>query len=457
MGIYTVQSASAGVAPAAELQPAVRRSEENMKTALVIGMCLVLQTVCTMISTRCLSQMQPCISPDLCRSKQTLLRNVCASEDSSCQMQSSEGCNVTIQAILAHSRECICTDENPCNILQLLASFCHSHLDVEPLHAPDKSRLATQQANHQASGLHPHSDHHLNLPVHEKTLKEEWKKSRLLTYVPAPNISCVQEMMLCIQDEVCNHQLVPFVQSCSTPQCEEKLCRLAARKFYSSLPENVAEMLVFCQCVTDDQDCQHFQTMLNSNSCKQDKIAQWNCLEMLDNCTGEKMCRKTFEAFLSKCFGSEDVSFSGYSNTDLLHVIDLNFFVSGNKECRLAFVATMGSVLRSPCTCHGLDHHNLYRCNVLQQAIHNRSYFRPQEPKQNISSTKSKVNKSQQENSWLNDQLLYIVVSVCVVVVVIIAVAIAIVMHKLGKKHSLSKNPDSRFKPPEDSTKSLVL
>lgn len=98
-------------------------------------------------------------------------------------------------------------------------------------------------------------------------------------------------MTLCIQDEVCNRQLVPFVQSCSAPQCEDRLCRLAARRFYSNLPENVAEMLVFCQCVMGDQDCQHFQTMLNSNSCKQDHIAQWNCLEMLDNCTGEKICR----------------------------------------------------------------------------------------------------------------------------------------------------------------------
>ncbi|KAF4090030.1 hypothetical protein AMELA_G00045010 [Ameiurus melas] len=301
----------------------------------------------------------------------------------------------------------------------------------------------------------PILDHHLPVPVHENNPKEEWKESRLLTY--APDISCVQEMTLCIQDEECNRKLVPFVQSCSAPLCEERLCRLAARQFYSSLPEKVAEMLVFCQCMTDDQDCQQFQTLLNSNSCKQDRTEQWNCLEMLDNCTGEKICRKTFEAFLSKCFGAKDVSFIGYSTTDLLHVIDLNFFVSENKECRLAFVATVGSVLQSPCTCHGLDHHNLYRCNVLQQAIHNRSYFIPQGLKENLSSTKSKVKKSQQELSWLNDQLLYIVVAVCVVALVIIAVAISIIMHKLGKKHSLSKNSDSRFKPPEDSTKSLVL
>ncbi|KAF7710951.1 hypothetical protein HF521_009823 [Silurus meridionalis] len=427
-----------------------------MRTAVILGICLVLPSVCTTISSRCLSLLQPCISADLCRREQTLLRNVCGSED--CQVQSSEDCNVTIKAVLAHSRECMCTDENPCNILQLLASICYSYSDVEPRREPDKSRSATRHAGRHATG--PRSDHHQpSSPVLGNNLKEEWKESSLLSYAPAANVSCVQEMTLCIQDEVCNRQLVPFVQSCSVPQCEERLCRLAARRFYSNLPENMAEMLVFCQCEPDDKDCQNFQTMLNSNSCKQDQIPQWNCLEMLDNCTEEKICRKTFEAFLSKCFGPDDVSFTGHSSTDLLHVMDLDFFVSGNKECRLAFVATMGTILQSPCTCHGLDHHHLYRCNVLRQAIHNRSYFRPQGPKRNISSTKSKENTLQQERSWLKDHLLYIVVCVCVVVVVvvvIIAVIIATVKHKLGKKRRLPKNPDSRFHPPDDSSKSLV-
>ncbi|XP_047667858.1 GDNF family receptor alpha-like isoform X2 [Tachysurus fulvidraco] len=441
-----------------------------MKTALFIGIWLVLHTDCDTISPSCFSLMQPCFSPDLCRSEQTLLRNVCVSEDSSCQMQSTDGCNMTIQAVLARSRECVCTDENPCSVLQLLVSFCHPYLDVDPLPASDASRLANQQASSQANARHPHSDHHLPFPVHENNLKnkDEWKESQLLPSVPTLDISCVQGMTLCIQDEVCNRQLVPFVQSCSTPQCEGRLCRMAARRFYSSLPENMVDMLVFCQCEPDDQDCKHFQTMHNSNSCKQDQTSEWTCLEMLDNCTGEKICSikpicsvhrisgQRFEVFLSKCFGSEDASLSGYSTIELLHVLDLNFFVSGNKECRLAFVDTMGSVLQSLCTCHGLDHHNLYRCNVLQQAIHNRSYFKPQGPKKNIPTTKSKVNKSQQEHSWLNDQLLYIVLSVCVLVV-IIAVSLAIVTHKLGKKHNVSENPDSRYRPPEDSTKSFVL
>lgn len=48
--------------------------------------------------------------------------------DSSCQIESFESCNVIIQAIFAPSIECICADENPCNVLQLLASFCRSYL-----------------------------------------------------------------------------------------------------------------------------------------------------------------------------------------------------------------------------------------------------------------------------------------------------------------------------------------
>ncbi|TSN48471.1 GDNF family receptor alpha-like [Bagarius yarrelli] len=339
--------------------------------------------------------------------------------DSSCQ--SPEGCNVTLQAIFGHLTDCVCADENPCSILQLLASFCQFYLDGD-----DSSRPATQQTSSQASALHPPLDRHLPLQGHKNNLKNEWEESRML----ASDMSCVRSMTLCIQDETCNRQLVPFVQSCSSSHCQEKLCRLAARRLYSNLPETMTEMLVFCQCESDDQDCHHFQAMLNSNSCNNDQTGQWNCLEMLDNCTGETICRfghlkhlcilrrfistypalspsavsidyhvmftqahrflqkatlisrlavcvnrRAFEAFLSKCFGIGEVSLGGYSTTELLHVIDLDFFVGGNKECTSAFVATMGTVLQSGCTCHGLDHHTLYRCNVLKQAIHNRSYF----------------------------------------------------------------------------------
>ncbi|XP_036429436.1 GDNF family receptor alpha-like [Colossoma macropomum] len=318
------------------------RAMRAMKAAAVIVICLAWRSVCSRISSGCLSVMRPCISPDLCASEQNLLRKICDSEDGRCELQGSERCNVTILTILGHSpswRECVCADEDSCSALQLLASHCLSHL------------------------------------------------------VPGPNSSCLQEMTLCVQDKICNRHLVPFVQSCSDPQCEDSRCRLATRRFFSGLPQTVAETLVFCECERDDQDCQDVQNTLYSSSCSGGHTLPWNCLEMLDSCTGDELCSlrmcrtdcrtgnkkavlpQTFEGFLSNCFGQEGAPLSGYSTRDLIHLIDLDIFLSGDKECRMAFVATMGSILQSPCTCHGLHRDDLYRCNILQQAIQNRSHF----------------------------------------------------------------------------------
>ncbi|KAL6487588.1 hypothetical protein MHYP_G00042140 [Metynnis hypsauchen] len=370
-----------------------------MKAALVMVMCLAWQSACSRISSGCLSTMRSCVSPDLCTSEQNLLRKICVSEDGKCELPSSERCNVTILTILGHSplwRECVCTDEDSCRALQLLASLCLSYLANE-----------------------------------HKQLKTEWKASHLLGYVPGPNSSCLLETTLCIQDEVCNRQLVPFVQSCSDPQCEDSRCRLAMRRFFSGLPQTVAETLVFCECEREDQDCQDIQNTLHSSSCPGGHTLMWNCLEMLDSCTGDKLCRQTFEGFLSNCFGPEDAPLSEYSTRDLIHLIDLDFFLSGDKECRMAFVATMGSILQSPCTCHGLHHDDLYRCSILHQAIQNRSHFRLQETKRNFSSTQSQVNKSEQSRLWFNEQLWYFLTTVFVVVVVILTL-VAIILHKLG-------------------------
>ncbi|XP_072533283.1 GDNF family receptor alpha-like [Salminus brasiliensis] len=328
-----------------------------LKATFVIGMYLAWPAVCSRISLDCLSFMRPCISPVICKSE--LLRNICNSEDSSCQMQSSEHCNATIQAILVHSplwSKCMCPDDDSCSTLQLLGSLCPSY-----------------------------SDSH---------------------------------------------------------------CRLATRRFFFGLPQIVAEMLIFCQCEQMDQDCQDIRNILQSNSCSVDQMP-WNCLEMLDNCSTDKLCRKTFEGFLSKCFGPEDAPFSGYSTREPLHLIDFDFFLSGDTECRKAFVATMGTELQSTCTCHGLHHDNFYRCNMLQQAVQNKTHFRTM---RNVS-TQSHVYKPEQSRVWFNDQPWYFLVYVFMVVGILIVVAI--VLHKLRRMHSLSKKQG--YSLPEDSTKSLHL
>ncbi|XP_049337544.1 GDNF family receptor alpha-like [Astyanax mexicanus] len=308
-------------------------------TALITVLYLAWPVVGSRISLGCLLFMQPCVSPEICKSE--LLRNICSSKDSGCETLSSERCNVTIQALLTHYSNCkhVCTEDDPCSTLQLLSSSCQSYSGTVYLIL--KLILSLY--------LFPNTD-------------------------PRSDSSCLQVMTRCVGDEVCNRQLVPFVQSCSETQCEGSSCRLATRSFFTGLPQNTAEMLMFCQCEEADQDCRDVQNILQSSSCSANQTP-WNCLEMLESCSAERLCRQTFEGFLSKCFGSEEASFSGYSTRELLHLIDADFFRSGDKECRKAFVATMGSPLQSPCTCHGLHHENSYRCNMLKQAVQNRTQF----------------------------------------------------------------------------------
>lgn len=86
--------------------------------------------------------------------------------------------------------------------------------------------------------------------------------------------------------------MVPFVQACSDQECKPHQCRQAMGHFYSTLPHNRAETLVFCECDRDDQECQQMKDSLLSGSCETDESeAPWTCLEVLDSCSGDILCR----------------------------------------------------------------------------------------------------------------------------------------------------------------------
>lgn len=98
--------------------------------------------------------------------------------------------------------------------------------------------------------------------------------------------------MACIEDEMCNRKIVPFVQACSADQCKPHQCRQAMGHFYSTLPHNRAEAMVFCECDREDQECQQMKDSLHSGSCVTDESqTPWTCLEMLDSCSGDVLCR----------------------------------------------------------------------------------------------------------------------------------------------------------------------
>ncbi|KAI4813034.1 hypothetical protein KUCAC02_024388 [Chaenocephalus aceratus] len=68
--------------------------------------------------------------------------------------------------------------------------------------------------------------------------------------------SCLDQMKVCINDAVCNKYLIPVSQACMAPQCDHDRCEKASQQFYSSMPHDVAEIIVmlsairFCNCST---------------------------------------------------------------------------------------------------------------------------------------------------------------------------------------------------------------
>lgn len=86
--------------------------------------------------------------------------------------------------------------------------------------------------------------------------------------------------------------------------------------------------------------------------------------------------RQRLNRYLSDCFGAEETPHDHqHSASDWLQLLDPDFFLREKQQCRVAFVATMGSVLHRPCICDRLHHQDLHKCNRLQHFFQNKSLF----------------------------------------------------------------------------------
>ncbi|XP_057193187.1 GDNF family receptor alpha-like isoform X2 [Triplophysa rosa] len=380
-------------------------SMRAIKAALIVS-CLLCQVVRT--STACTSHMGACVSPRFCKNEQ----------DGSGQLTDPKLCNNTLQMTLTRSPalgECLCYSSDPCSTLQQMCSQCQHHSAQE-----NKKHDAEWQTGGQI-------DHRINR-------------------------SCLEEIMACIEDEMCNRKMVPFVQACSAYHCKSLQCRQAMGHFYSTLPHSRAETMVFCECDREDQECQQMKDSLHSGSCVTDESqTPWTCLEMLDSCSGDVLCRQIFNSYLSDCFGAEKAPLDHqYSASDWLQLLDPDFFLGEQQQCRVAFVATMGSVLHHPCICDRLHHQDLHKCTRLQQLFQNKSLFKLSRTKEtlrhklsdeiNVGPQPTNESSSEQQltnelsTKLLSDQLLYLLIYISVLMVVVMF-AVSLVLHRLRRLH----------------------
>lgn len=100
--------------------------------------------------------------------------------------------------------------------------------------------------------------------------------------------SCLEQVTVCVSDAVCNRYLAPVLQACMAEQCDRDRCQQVTRQFYGSMPHNVAEMLVMCECETSDQSCVQMKTALHSGTCG-DKT--WICQDTVAQCVEDSNCR----------------------------------------------------------------------------------------------------------------------------------------------------------------------
>ncbi|XP_068423235.1 GDNF family receptor alpha-like [Clinocottus analis] len=355
----------------------------------------------------CLAAVDTCMS-NLCKwSEEAFYDGVC--QDEGCQIKGSAVCNLTIHTALDQFpslRGCVCSwGEELCDSIQALATQC-------------QQKPAAQQ----------------------RSAVMDWQTSRLLGYVYDNSASCLDQLRVCLSDAVCNRYLVPVLQACQA-QCDRDRCLLATQQLYGNIPHNVAEMLAMCECATSDHTCLEMKTSLHSGTCGGQT---WICQETVNQCVEDSNCRDLLKTFRAKCWSSEDAqcSESDLQNDECITRMDPAFIRGGDSECKIAFLATLGTALHYPCACKGMHNDDLLSCNMIHDMFHNRSHFMTP-GKSNSGPTKLPGNdESEQDPTGPHDYLLYpFVTMLLVAVVVLILMAVACKIWMLRKDKTKFHHP----------------
>ncbi|XP_042357978.1 GDNF family receptor alpha-like [Plectropomus leopardus] len=359
----------------------------RLETAVILGIIVVQISSISFSSapSDCLAAVDTCMS-NLCKwSKEAFNGNVC--EDEECQIKGSEICNLTIHTVLNQFPSlhmCVCAwEEELCDSIQALATQCHQ-------------KPGAQQ---------------------KRSTMMDWQSSSLIGYVPDGAGSCLDQVTICISDAVCNRYLAPVLQACTAQQCDR--CQQVTQQFYGSMPRNVAEMLVMCECEASDQFCLPMKTALHSGTCREET---WFCQDTVNQCVDDSYCRDLLRTLRVKCWSPEEAqcSDSDLQNDECFSQMDPALMLGANSECKTAFLATMGTALHYPCTCEGMRNDDHLKCNMIRDVFHNRSHFKSSWKSGGGSTKPPATDESEQGLTWSHDYLLYGFATVLLIGVVIL-------------------------------------
>ncbi|OXB76547.1 UNVERIFIED_CONTAM: hypothetical protein H355_004753, partial [Colinus virginianus] len=205
--------------------------------------------------------------------------------------------------------------------------------------------------------------------------KLQWRLSALSKQAYTANRSCLDVNMDCVEDEVCNKQLSLYLKVCSVnKKCNMEECQAAMRFFYHNMPSEVAQMMIFCDCIQPDESCHRAKELLHGKPCAVTAAPLPSCLSVIHMCEENELCRKKYKSFWAKCW--RHVTKKCYQDEACLEtLIKDDMPCSANADCKAAYINNWGTMLRVECTCQNSPPEEQSLCKLFHHMLHSTSCF----------------------------------------------------------------------------------
>ncbi|NWV14814.1 GFRAL protein, partial [Ptilonorhynchus violaceus] len=302
--------------------------------------------ISTVQTTDCLHLREQCINAaNGCESVWNVVEDACNISvlGNRCKAEDTVGCNRIIRVLADEYPEfknCVCTTDDICSITTLLGKLCSINKD--------------------------------NISMETKL---QWGLSVLSKQAYTTNRTCLDVNRECVEDEVCNKQLSLYLKVCSVnKKCNMEECQAATRFFYRNMPFEVAQMMIFCDCIQHDESCHRAKELLHGKPCAVTVVPPPSCLTVIHMCEENELCRKKYTIFQSKCW--RHVTKKCYNDEACLEtLIKDDMPCSANADCKAAYISNWGTTLRTECTCQNLPPAEQPLCQLFHHMLHSKSCF----------------------------------------------------------------------------------
>ncbi|XP_030800627.1 GDNF family receptor alpha-like [Camarhynchus parvulus] len=290
--------------------------------------------------------------------------------------------------------------------------------------------------------------------------KLQWGLSALSKQAHTTNRSCLDVNRECVEDEVCNKQLSLYLKVCSVnKKCNVEGCQAAIRFFYGNMPFEVAQMMIFCDCIQHDESCHRAKELLHGKPCADTVIPPPSCLNAVQMCEENELCRKKYTTFRSKCW--RHVTKKCYNDEACLEtLLKDDVPCSATTDCKAAYVSSWGTMLITECTCQNVPPLELPLCELFHHMLHSKSCFRDLRKISiqkkgfhwvNTEMPGEKISGAQLHSSAINGETVYIIAySSC------IALILGIVLLTLLKIRACKIKHESRSPSPDHSSETFM-